>query len=332
MQERRALRYAAAAALLERARVVTPAEPRCDARPAHRPRRPGRLAAAERAARDILRGVPDDPEATRVLAYALVRQDRTREAIESPDPYLEGRQDPVGGRPARPDHARPGGRVRLCGQQTLSPLPRPLRRRRPRRRRAGGAARARAPLRHPRSDVEPPAGGEPIPVILLSEQSYYDSTGAPAWSGGQFDSFDGRIRIPIGGLTPSLDPVLDETVLHELTHAFVADRSAGLAPREIQEGVAQLIAGHHGADAPRRAGAAGARERPGRRRRRLLSRLAGVRRGPRGPARPGRDQRAARRDVAHAQRRCGLPRGLRQGHEIAPGRQPGPAAPALRRD
>ena len=83
----------------------------------------------------------------------------------------------------------------------------------------------------------------PIPVILLSRQSYYDSTGAPAWSGGQYDDFDGRVRIPIGGLTASLTAELDDTLLHELTHAFVADLSRGVAPRELHEGLAQLMEG-----------------------------------------------------------------------------------------
>jgi hypothetical protein len=83
----------------------------------------------------------------------------------------------------------------------------------------------------------------PIPVILLAGQSYYDATGAPAWSGGQYDSFDGRVRLPIGGLSASLAAQLDDTLLHELTHAFVADLSRGIAPREVHEGLAQLMEG-----------------------------------------------------------------------------------------
>jgi hypothetical protein len=89
-------------------------------------------------------------------------------------------------------------------------------------------------------DHEPQA---PVPVILFSRQAYYDASGAPAWSGGAFDSTDGRIRIPIGGLTSSLTPDMDETLLHELTHAFVADLSRGLAPRDIHEGLAQYMEG-----------------------------------------------------------------------------------------
>ena len=93
-------------------------------------------------------------------------------------------------------------------------------------------------------DHEPAA---PIPVILFSTRSYYDATGAPAWSGGEYDHYDGRIRIPIGGLGASLTPDLDATLLHEVTHAFVTDRSAGLAPHEIQEGLAQWTEGKRSA-------------------------------------------------------------------------------------
>jgi hypothetical protein len=54
---------------------------------------------------------------------------------------------------------------------------------------------------------------------------------------------DGRIRIPIGGLDERLTPDMDGTLIHELTHAFVADRTRGLAPRELHEGLAQYMEG-----------------------------------------------------------------------------------------
>ena len=82
-----------------------------------------------------------------------------------------------------------------------------------------------------------------IPVILFSRQAYFDASGAPAWSGGVFDMTDGRIRIPIGGLTSSLTPHMEGTLIHELTHAFVNDRSKGVAPREVHEGLAQYMEG-----------------------------------------------------------------------------------------
>jgi tetratricopeptide (TPR) repeat protein len=82
-----------------------------------------------------------------------------------------------------------------------------------------------------------------IPVILFTREGYYNSSGVPAWAGGHFDMLDGRIRVPIGGLTAGLTPDMDNTLIHELTHAFVHDRTRGLAPREVQEGLAQYMAG-----------------------------------------------------------------------------------------
>jgi tetratricopeptide (TPR) repeat protein len=244
-QERRSTRYDAAAARLERALVVTPGSPTA-LRALMNVR--GDLTdwpAVERAARALLNLAPDDAEATRALAYALVRQDRTREAIELLARYLDGRHDSEAATLLARLRKDQTAEARL-GQQSLSHF----------HVRYDGAAHEdvgrevlRVLERHYATLIqtfshEPT---EPIPVILLSEQSYYDSTGAPAWAGGHFDTFDGRIRIPIGGLTTSLDPVLDETVLHELTHAFVTDLSAGVAPRELQEGLAQHVAGHGGA-------------------------------------------------------------------------------------
>jgi hypothetical protein len=82
-----------------------------------------------------------------------------------------------------------------------------------------------------------------IPVILFTRQGYYDASGAPAWAGGTYDGIDGRIRIPIGGLGAGLTPDIDTTLIHELTHAFVADRTRGIAPRDVHEGLAQYMEG-----------------------------------------------------------------------------------------
>jgi hypothetical protein len=177
----------------------------------------------------------------RGLAYALVRQDRSREAIEALAAFLDASPDPKTLallERIRRDHGSEAGleearvahfHVRYDGEEHLDvgrEVVRVLDRHH--------AALARA------FDHQPAA---PIPVVLLSRESYADATGAPAWSGGQFDSFDGRVRVPIGGLTAVAVAELDETLLHELTHAFVADVSRGTAPREIHEGLAQLMEG-----------------------------------------------------------------------------------------
>ena len=201
----------------------------------------GDWSGAEAAARELVALVPDDPEGTRGLAYALIRQDRSREAVDILRAALDRREDPVAR--ALLGQIQAGLRTekgmteqRLAyfnvrydgeahedvGREILRQL-----------------ERHRATLVRT-FDHEPAAT---IPVILFSRQGYYDATGVPAWAGGHYDAFDGRIRIPIGGLTSALTPEMDGTLIHELTHAFVADRSRGVAPRELHEGVAQFMEG-----------------------------------------------------------------------------------------
>ena len=240
-QERGVRHYAEAIRLLERAADLAPDSP-------HPPKallgvflEKGDWTGAESAAHAALASSPNDREVMRGLAYALVRQDRAPEAIELLEDLLEQWDDPE----ARALLARIEGdvesetglteqrlahfHVRYDGEEHV----------------AVGREVLRVLERHYATlvrslDHRP---GAPIPVILLSRGSYAEATGAPGWSGGVYDSFDGRVRIPIAGLTPALTAEMDDTLLHELTHAFVADRSRSLAPREIQEGLAQLMEG-----------------------------------------------------------------------------------------
>jgi hypothetical protein len=233
--------HAEAVALLRRATEIAPSSPRSKKGLVAALLDSGDWAGAEAAARDLVGLAPDDAEAVRSLAYALVRQDRSREAAEILGSFLESHPDAASRslldrirRDLAPEsgleeqrlahfHVRYDGESQEdVGREILRVLDRHY------------ATLVRT------FDHQPSA---PIPVILLSSQSYYDSTGAPAWSGGQYDTFDGRVRIPIGGLTTALTPDLDGALLHELTHAFVTERSHGVAPREIQEGLAQLMEG-----------------------------------------------------------------------------------------
>ena len=239
--QRGAKRPDAAAALLERARSIAPQSSRplealLDLRVES-----GDWAAAETAARALLALRPTDAAAVRSLAYALVRQDRSREAADALAAFLEVSPDPEARallerirRDQAPEASLSEARlahfhVRYDGDAHEDV----------------GREILRVAERHYATlvrtfDYQP---ASPIPVILLSRESYYDATGAPAWSGGRYDTFDGRVRIPIRGLTAALAVDLDDTLLHELTHAFVADISRGVAPREIQEGLAQLMEG-----------------------------------------------------------------------------------------
>jgi tetratricopeptide (TPR) repeat protein len=197
--------------------------------------------AAEAAARDILALEPRNAEALYGLGFALFRQDRNREAIEALQASLaisdggaarallarvqKGMGDETGMSEQRLSHFHvryDGAAHEDVGREVLRVLERHY------------ATLART------LDHQP---AQTIPVILFSQQRYFDASGAPAWSGGNYDMLDGRIRIPIGGLTASLTPEMDETVMHELTHAFVADRTRLSAPREIHEGLAQYMEG-----------------------------------------------------------------------------------------
>jgi hypothetical protein len=240
-QQRGRHRHADAAAMLRRALEVAPSSSRPKKALVALLLDSGEWAGAEAEARDLVVLEPDDAEAVRGLAYALVRQDRSREAIEVLQSFLESHKDvesrslldrihhdvaPESGLEEQRlahFHVRYDGDAHEdVGREVLRVLDRHY------------ATLVRT------FDHQPSA---PIPVILLSSRSYYDSTGAPAWSGGNYDSFDGRVRIPIGGLTTALTPDLDDALLHELTHAFVTECSRGLAPREIQEGLAQFMEG-----------------------------------------------------------------------------------------
>jgi hypothetical protein len=94
-------------------------------------------------------------------------------------------------------------------------------------------------------DYTPP---EAIGVILYSDQQFQDITRAPSWAGA---INDGRIRIPIQGLTSVTDE-LSRALRHELTHSFLQQKTRGHCPAWIQEGVAQWVEGRR-ADASARA-------------------------------------------------------------------------------
>lgn len=196
---------------------------------------------AETAARDLLALSPRDFDALKSLGFALFRQDRNREAAEALQAALVVREESatrnlletvlrgLAAEKGMTEQKLAHFHVRYDGEEHEDV----------------GREILRLLERHYATlvrgfDHEP---GVTIPVILFSQQSYHDATGAPAWSGGQYTDFDGRIRLPIGGLTSALSPDMDAVLVHELTHAFIADRSHGAAPRELHEGLAQHMEG-----------------------------------------------------------------------------------------
>jgi hypothetical protein len=201
----------------------------------------GDWSAAEGAARGAIAVDPRNHDAWQALGFALFRLDRNREAADALrsaldikddsqtrgllDRIQKGMADERGMAERQASHFH----VRYDGQEHDDV----------------GREIVRALERHYATltstlDHQPSA---PIPVILFSREGYYNASGAPAWSGGVYDGLDGRIRLPIGGLTTSLTPDMDSTLIHELTHAFVADRTRGVAPRVIHEGLAQYNEG-----------------------------------------------------------------------------------------
>jgi tetratricopeptide (TPR) repeat protein len=196
---------------------------------------------AEAAARDLSSRDPRNAEALRALGFALLRQDRNREAQDSLRASLEVREDPAtralldrvlktqaDERGMTEQHlahfnVRYDGEAHEdVGREILRALERHY------------ATLARTFDHEPRTT---------IPVVLFSRQSYFDATGAPYWSGGQYNHFDGRITVPIGGLTSALTPTLDQVLIHEVAHAFIHDLSRGVAPRDVHEGLAQYVEG-----------------------------------------------------------------------------------------
>ncbi len=196
---------------------------------------------AEAAARVAIAVRPRDASAWRALGYALLRLDRTKEAEEALRTSLEiADDDDVRTWLARVEKALADERGMSQARLSHFHL------------RFDGTEHADigreilGVLERHYTELVLALGSAPraeIPVILFSREAYYDAAGAPAWSGGVYDNIDGHIRIPIGGLTTKLTPDMDDTILHELTHAFVADRTQGRAPRDLHEGLAQYMEG-----------------------------------------------------------------------------------------
>jgi tetratricopeptide (TPR) repeat protein len=80
------------------------------------------------------------------------------------------------------------------------------------------------------------APGAPITVLLYPKQTFRDVTQSADNVAGLFD---GKIRIPLGGLT-RMDPQCERVLAHELTHAIVHSKSRGSCPRWLHEGLAQI--------------------------------------------------------------------------------------------
>jgi tetratricopeptide (TPR) repeat protein len=77
---------------------------------------------------------------------------------------------------------------------------------------------------------------ERLEVVLYPDQAFREVTNSPHWSGGMYD---GRIKLPIGGLERGNDRV-SRTLRHEYAHAAIVTLSHGKAPVWLNEGLAQV--------------------------------------------------------------------------------------------
>jgi tetratricopeptide (TPR) repeat protein len=198
--------------------------------------RSGNAAAALPYAERSVRANPDSPDAQTVLGYVQFSCDRTKEAIRSWKRSLELRPDPVVeqylGKATREatteaDFAQRESShftLRYEGKQTSEQLRHEL----------------IATLEAEYDDLVRQLGVAPrasIPVILYTEQAFFDVTHAPSWSGAVND---GKLRIPVSGLS-GMTSDLARVLKHELAHSFVNQASGGRCPTWLNEGIAQAV-------------------------------------------------------------------------------------------
>ncbi len=198
--------------------------------------RSGNAAAALPYAERSARANPNSADAYTVLGFVRFSADRTKEAAQAWKRSLELRPDPVVEQylaKAQRETATEADfsqresshfTLRYEGKQTSEQLRREL----------------IATLESEYEDLVRELGVAPrasIPVILYTEQAFFDVTHAPSWSGAVND---GKLRIPVSGLQ-SMTSDLARVLKHELAHSFVNQASGGRCPTWLNEGIAQAV-------------------------------------------------------------------------------------------
>ncbi len=80
-----------------------------------------------------------------------------------------------------------------------------------------------------------------ISVILYPQLLFHEVTMSPGWVGGRFD---GKVRVPVGGLTTEAEAQgLQPILTHELAHAFLRSMVPQGLPRWLEEGLAMHFEG-----------------------------------------------------------------------------------------
>ncbi|MGC1438751.1 MAG: peptidase MA family metallohydrolase [Terriglobales bacterium] len=198
--------------------------------------RTGNAAEALPYAERAVRAAPDSPDALTVLGYVQFAADRVPDAVRTwkhslelrPDAlvqkYLEKAQRDVASEADYTEHESNHFTLKYEGKKTSDTL----------------RSQLVATLESEYDDLVRELGIAPrnsIPVVLYTEQSFFDVTQAPSWSGAVYD---GKLRIPINGLT-SVTPDLARVLKHELAHSFISQLSSGRCPQWLNEGIAQVL-------------------------------------------------------------------------------------------
>jgi hypothetical protein len=198
--------------------------------------RTGNAAEALPYAERSVRAAPDSPDALTVLGYVQFAADHTAEAIRTwkhsldlrPDAtvqkYLDKAQRDATAEADYTQHESNHFTLKYEGKQTSEAL----------------RGQLVATLESEYDDLVRELGIAPrnsIPVVLYTQQSFFDVTQAPSWSGAVND---GKLRIPVNGLT-SVTPELTRVLKHELAHSFISQLSGGRCPQWLNEGIAQAV-------------------------------------------------------------------------------------------
>ncbi len=196
----------------------------------------GNAAEAVLYAERAVRLAPDSPDAYTVLGFARFASDDSKDAVQAwkkslalrPDPALERyvakaeRELAVESDYAENDTGH--FTLRYEGKRTPDALRREI----------------VATLEAHYNDLSNQFGIAPrasIPVVLYTDQAFFDVTQAPSWTAALND---GKLRIPIDGMS-SVTPELSRVLRHELAHSFINQLSRGRCPQWLHEGIAQAL-------------------------------------------------------------------------------------------